>query len=86
MRPPRIVPTASTRLTSEPSDEIRYPWRFLLGEWVFIRGFSSEKTFQIRGGFIHRGMPHLIVRSSYSGGTWRIPQLHASPNPISATR
>lgn len=83
-RIPRIPYHPGIRLASQPSDAINYPWRFTLGEWVFIRGFASEKTFQIRDGFIHKGMPHLIVRSSYSGGTWRIPQLHASSSPIAS--
>lgn len=80
-RPLRIPPSAGHTPTLRPAKDLKYPWRFKLGEWVHIRGFGGL-TVRIESGFLHRGtMPHYRVRSTI-GDHWTIPQIHISSTAI----
>ena len=74
-----IRPT--TPLSTEPDLEPVHPWRFRLGQDVYIAGRPQNTTFEVVGGLLHRGFPHLLVRDLL-GSTHRIPQLAASSIPI----
>lgn len=65
-----------------PADHPRYPWRFSLGDNIYLLRRTQDTTFEVIGGELHLRCPHLHVRDVL-GATWRVPQLHASSKPIS---
>ena len=77
------LPSATRRrIAPLPSEVLVYPWRFCLGDYVYIRGWPSESTYQVIGGELWCNFPHLHV-SDGNNGMWRIPQLHCSSKTIS---
>lgn len=68
-------------LSPEPGHMQAHPWRFTLNQHVYIAGRSPISTFQVIGGSLYRGFPHLHV-TDVLGHIYRIPQLAASSKPI----
>lgn len=58
------------------------PWRFHLGNTVFIRNRPTDARFVVVGGELWVGFPHLKVRDE-QGKTWLVSQLECSSKPIS---
>jgi len=75
------IPTKSVTLAPEPGDLRTYPWRFQLGELVYIKGWPTDEVLTVIGGELWLGFPHLRLYHR-DGTTWRIPQLHCSSKPI----
>lgn len=73
---PETVPVSSDLLLGQR------PWRFKVGDWVYIYRQSQDVTFQVIGGELWRGFPHYLVRDTVTDDTWRVPQLHLSSKPI----
>lgn len=70
---------SAERLSPEPGMKPKFPWRFALGDFVYIHGRRSSA--EIVGGELHGSFPHLYLRDP-AGDIWRIPQLHCSSTPI----
>lgn len=69
-------------LLPEANDRLTRPWRFRLGDVVYVRGRSQDRTFKIIGGELWMGCPHLTVLD-LDGKAWRVAQIECSPRPIS---
>lgn len=69
-------------LAPTPGVMAAHPWRFVLGQHVYLAGSTPTRTLEVVGGELHRGFPHLHLRDIY-GHTHRVPQLAASSKPIS---
>lgn len=67
------VPEANERLT--------YPWRFHLGDLVYVRGRAMDATYRVIGGELWLGCPHLNVLD-LNGQAWRVAQIECSSRPI----
>lgn len=67
------VPQAHERLT--------YPWRFHLGDHIYIRGRGLTETFVVIGGELWLNCPHLIV-ADLDNRAWRVAQIECSSRPI----
>lgn len=68
-------------LSPAPGAMQTHPWRFTLGQPVYITKRATTRTFEVIGGFLRSGFPHLYVRDS-TGRILRVPQLHCSSRPI----
>lgn len=68
-------------LTPEPGLMQAHPWRFTLGQSVYLAGRRQTMSYEVVGGELHRGFPHLHVRD-IAGPILRVPQLCASSKPI----
>ena len=68
-------------LAPGPTDTRPYPWRFSLGDEVYVLGHTNAVTFKVVGGELWMGFPHLHAVGP-DGKTWRLPQLHCSSRPI----
>lgn len=76
------LPPPNVKLAPTPSETQRpFPWRFRLGDPVYIVGQFPDSTFIVTGGELWLGFPHLNVLDC-EGKVWRIPQLHCSSKPI----
>lgn len=75
---PRLAPT---KHAPEPGTERCYPWRFKVGDYVHVLNAPREGSFQVVGGELWMGCPHLHCQA-LDGSTWRIPQLRCSAKPI----
>lgn len=62
-----------------------HPWRFTLGQHVYLAGRSPISTYEVIGGELHKGFPHLYVADAL-GHTYLVPQLYASGKPIPPAR
>jgi hypothetical protein len=69
-------------LLPEANDRLIPPWRFRLGDVVYVRGRSQDSTFKIIGGELWMGCPHLTVLD-LDGKAWRVAQIECSSKPIS---
>lgn len=65
----------------EAAESLRYPWRFRLGDTVYVRGRPQDSTCKVVGGELWMGCPHLTV-VDYAGQAWRVAQIECSPRPI----
>lgn len=79
---PRIRVAAFRRLAPTPIHTPTFPWRFALGDFVYVKKSSPTETVEIVGGELWANMPHLKVRDAY-GAVWQVPQLHCSSKTIS---
>lgn len=79
-RPTQAIQPPEGDLPLSPGPKARHPWSFRLGEWVHARGFGGL-TVRIESGFLHRSMPHYVVRTT-TGDVWRLPQIHLSTRAI----
>lgn len=70
----------TSRLHPEPADLMQHPWRFRLGQDVYISG-HPQYSYKVTGGELHLGFPHLHLLDS-AGITWRISQLRVSSKPL----
>lgn len=59
-----------------------HPWRFTLGQQVYLAGRPPTLTFEVTGGFLHNGFPHLLLNDGL-GNRLQVPQLYAASKPIS---
>ena len=60
----------------------RHPWRFDLGQAVYVRGWSQDTTALITAKVATSDVfPHYLVVDA-DGKEWRIPQIHLSTSPI----
>lgn len=77
-----LLPHQGQRLATKPQEELaKYPWRFRLGDTVYLRGRSNTETYEVIGGELWLNFPHLHVRD-ITDNIWRVPQLHCSSKPI----
>lgn len=67
------LPEANSRLT--------HPWRFRLGDVVYVRGRALDSTYKIVGGELWMGCPHLTLLD-LDGKAWRVAQIECSSKPI----
>ena len=82
------IPRSGRKAPQPTTTERVYPWRFLLGETVYVvpyengrRGRGDGELMSVDGGELWMGCPHLLLRDAY-GATWRVPQLHCSGAPL----
>lgn len=69
------------KLAPSPIHKPTYPWRFCLGDYVYVLDRASSSTYEVIGGELWCNFPHLHVRDT-SGDVWRVPQLHCSSKTI----
>jgi hypothetical protein len=78
------LPPPNARLAPSPAESQRsFPWRFRIGDPVYVNGQFPDASFIVTGGELWVGFPHLYVLDS-DGKAWRVPQLHCSSKPITA--
>ena len=58
------------------------PWRFRVGDHVWVRGHHPDERFEILGGELWRTFPHYLVRDLTTGEEWLMPQLQLSRKPL----
>lgn len=75
------IPTGSMALAPVPTELRPFPWRFSLGDEVYVLGRPSDSTYKVVGGELWMGFPHLHAVGP-AGKTWRFPQIHCSSRPI----
>lgn len=69
-------------LAPAPDEQGRvYPWRFRIGDLVYIKGHPLDETYTVTGGELWLGFPHLKLYHR-DGSMWRVPQIHCSSKPI----
>ncbi len=73
---------ASTTRAATPGDKAAYPWKYRIGQRLYVRGWPLSDTVQVLGGELWVGCPHYLALDG-DGKTWRLPQLHVSSKPIS---
>ena len=76
-----IIPTIAMTSAPEPTNLTQYPWRFRIGEKVFVKYKPLHDTFTIVGGELSRGWPHYHLFDC-NGKTWRVPQAHCAAKPL----
>lgn len=76
-----VIPSIPMTRAPEPTDIPAYPWRFRLGELVYVVGHPLHDSFTVVGGELWFGWPHYKLYDR-DGHTWRVPQLHCSSKPI----
>lgn len=62
-------------------ERLNYPWRFRLGDHVYIRGRGLSETFVVVAGELWLSCPHLTVVDA-DGRAWRVAQIECSAKPI----
>lgn len=89
---PPPIPKSPLRKTEAPSDKRVYPWRFVIGQSIYVLPVENghvlrdrEELVDVVGGELWMGAPHLHVRDAY-GVTWRVPQIHCSSLPFPKDR
>jgi hypothetical protein len=70
-----------TTLIPEAADRLTPPWRFRLGDNIYVRGRGFDETFKVVGGELWLGFPHLTLVDP-AGRTWRVAQIECSSRPI----
>jgi len=75
------LPPPNTHPAPTPGETRRYPWRFRLGDLVYVNNHPVSSTFTVTGGELWMGFPHLHLLDEL-GKLWRVPQLHCSSKPI----
>lgn len=60
-----------------------YPWRFQIGDQVWVRGWNAEHARIISKRITSNGWPHYRVVDEI-GAEYIVPQIHISSRPISA--
>ena len=80
-KPFATVTSTEHLLYPEPGHDRKYPWRFCLGDEVYIWRHNQEFTYRVVGGELWLGCPHLHCEDVL-GQKWRIPQIHASSKTI----
>lgn len=68
-------------LAPNPGAMQAHPWRFTLGQMVYLTGRPPTFTFEVVGGFLHNGFPHLLLNDAV-GNRLQVPQLCAISKPI----
>ena len=76
-----VIPSIPMVLASTPTDTRPFPWRFSLGDEVYVLGHPRDSTYKVVGGELWMGFPHLHTFGP-DGKTWRFPQIHCSSRPI----
>lgn len=72
---------SKAKAPSPSETQLVYPWRFKVGEYVYVIGeistlYGFDSTYMITGGELYYGCPHLYVIDKETR-IWRIPQIHA---------
>lgn len=75
-----FIPTVPMAIAPAPTERLPYPWRFTLGQHVYALG-HFDSTLVVTGGELWLSFPHLHLLD-VDGKTWRIPQIHCSPKPL----
>lgn len=65
----------------EAKDRLTHPWRFRIGDIVYVRRRKVDDTFKVIAGELWLGWPHLIVVDIINR-TWRVAQIECSSRPI----
>lgn len=73
---------APTPRTATPGDKPTYPWKYHIGQNIYVRGWPLTESVQIIGGELWLGCPHYLALDG-DGRTWRLPQLHVSSKSLS---
>lgn len=68
-------------LAPTPSESAKHPWRFRLGQFVYVAGQVYSEPYEIVGGELWLGFPHYKLRDR-NGQVWRIPQLLCSSKAL----
>lgn len=76
-----FIPLKPTKAAPAPTHHRPYPWRFSLGEYVYVLGHPKNDRYKVAGGELWYQFPHLHLVDPW-GKLWRIPQLHCSSKPI----
>jgi hypothetical protein len=58
-----------------------YPWRFQIGDQVWVRGWNDESARIISQQITRNGWPHYRVVDEI-GAKFIVPQIHISSRPI----
>lgn len=60
-----------------------YPWRFQVGDQVWVRGWKDDHARIVSRQITGNGWPHYRVIDEI-GAEFIVPQIHISSRPISA--
>jgi len=88
--PARITPTPSKPQgrASAPSIGVsQHPWRYRIGQYVHVWGFSQDLSFRIIGGELlgEYRWPHYHLEAP-DGDKWTVPQMHLSSKSLERAR
>lgn len=73
VRPPRIRGNSSSPRASAPTHPLKFPWRFLPGDWVTVVGWDDHRC-RVTEGFYHGCFPHYVISDMFDR-KWRVSQL-----------
>ncbi len=76
---------APTKRAATPGDKPTYPWKYHIGQHIYVRGWPLTERVQVVGGELWLGCPHYLALDG-DGKTWRLPQLHVSSKSIVFSR
>lgn len=76
-----LLPSRRIGLAPAPTNQRPYPWRFSLGDIVYVLDQPHNAVFKVVGGELWVNFPHLHLEDA-KGATWRVPQIRCSPKPI----
>jgi hypothetical protein len=68
-------------LAPKPGLAPTHPWRFAVGQYIYLASHPQNISFEVIGGELHLGFPHLHLRD-ITGSILRVSQLSASSKPI----
>lgn len=68
-------------LAPAPGSMQSHPWRFTLGQRVYLSGRPPTLSYEVTDGFLHNGFPHLLLTDDL-GNRLQVPQLCATSKPI----
>jgi len=68
-------------LAPHPGTMQAHPWRFTVGQKVYLSGRPPTHTYEVTGGFLYNRFPHLLLLDS-TGHQLQVPQLCATSKPI----
>lgn len=68
-------------LAPAPGSMQSHPWRFTLGQRVYLAGRPPTLSYEVTDGFLHNGFPHLLLTDDL-GNRLQVPQLCATSKPI----
>lgn len=60
-----------------PSDTKQYPWRFRVGDDVYVWKQRDEFSLRVVGGELYYGCPHLFLQD-HEDQLWRVPQIQVT--------
>lgn len=69
-------------LAPEPGQRPVFPWRFYMGQEVYLSTQITTEPLKVVGGEIWMNFPHLHVLDA-AGAVWRVPQLQVMSKPLS---